>query len=337
MKLDNSTVNEKDIINNGINEKEYDFDELEYEMEENESDDNTSLSSDEQSQNLGDSFYNYLKEIGNFPLLTPEQEIEAARKAQAGDNDARELMINSNLRLVVSIAKHYRGSGLEMLDLVQEGNQGLMTAIDKFDVDKGFKFSTYATWWIKQAISRYIMNCGRTIRVPVHMMEQHNRVERCRKKLEQELYREPTVVEIAKELDITEEKVLQVLHTMEDVKSLDSPIKADDSSGDESTLGEFIAADDWLNPEDQYSITELRNVILEILNEKKPDGSDKFSDREKEVIFKRFGFYGKPYTLEEVGRDMRVTRERIRQIEAKALRKLRMPKTQDKLAAFLNK
>ncbi len=337
MGLDNSVIDEKNITND-VDEKEYNLEEFEYETDNSIDDenDNSSNSGTEQYQNLGDTFYNYLKEIGNIPLLTPEQEIDTVKKAQAGDKDARELMINANLRLVVSIAKHYKVNGIDMLDLVQEGNQGLMTAVDKFDADKGFKFSTYATWWIKQAITRYIMNCGRTIRIPVHMMEQHGKVERCKKRLEQELYREPTIAEIAQELNMTEEKVLQVMHTMEDVRSLDSPINSDDD-GDESTLGEFIAADSWLNPEDQYHTTELHSVIMEILNEKKADGSDKFSSREKEVLLKRFGFYGKVYTLEEVGKEMGVTRERIRQIEAKALRKLRMPRTSDKLAAFLNK
>lgn len=277
----------------------------------------------------------YLKTIGNIPLLTVEQEIETARKVKEGDKKARELMITSNLRLVVNIAKHYKNPNIDPMDLIQEGNQGLMTAVERFDVDKGYKFSTYATWWIKQAITRYIMNCGRTIRIPVHAMELHSKVDRCRKKLSQELFREPTPAEIAESMSIEESKVIHILNVTEEIKSLDSPVKVDDGHED-SVLGDFIA-DISLTPEEKYYQTELHGIIMEILFDKKADGKDKFTDREREIILKRFGFYGGEYTLERLGKEMGVTRERVRQIEAKAMRKLRMPSNSRKLKSFLDK
>ena len=277
----------------------------------------------------------YLKTLGDIPLLTIEQEIETARKVKEGDKKARELMIVSNLKLVVNIAKHYRVPGIEPMDLIQEGNQGLMTAVERFDVDKGYKFSTYATWWIKQAISRYIMNCGRTIRIPVHVLELHQRVEKCRKKLLQELFREPTPAEIAEKMSIDESKITHILNVTEELKSLDSPVKADDGHED-SVIGDFIA-DTSLTPEEEYYQTELHDTIMKILLEKKPDGKDKFTPREREIVLKRFGFYGGEYTLEQLGQEMGVTRERIRQIEAKAIKKLRMPSTSRRLKPFLDK
>ena len=340
-----SDKKETDIIDkNNIytsDSNNYELDKSEYEIEDdNEEREDTNeyiegVSSDS-FQKIDEIFSLYLKDIGKIPLLTPEQEIETAKKIKEGDKEAKQLMINSNLRLVVNIAKHYKVNGIDPMDLVQEGNQGLITAVDRYDVDKGYRFSTYATWWIKQAITRYIMNNGRTIRIPVHAMESYNKIEKCRKKLEQEIYREPTVAEIAEHLHMEEDKVTQIINTMSDVRSLDAPINSDED-GDESTLGEFVSPDTWLSPEEQYDNIELHKVIREILNEKKADGTDRFNSREKEVIMRRFGFYGRTYTLEEVGQQMGVTRERIRQIESKVIKKLRMPTTSKKLEPFLNK
>lgn len=319
----------------------YELDKSEYEMEDDNedkenTDEYTAEISSESFQKIDEIFSIYLKDIGKIPLLTPEQEIETAKKVKEGDKEAKQLMINSNLRLVVNIAKHYKVNGVDPMDLVQEGNQGLITAVERYDVDKGYRFSTYATWWIKQAITRYIMNNGRTIRIPVHAMETYSKIEKCRKKLEQEIYREPTVTEIAEHLHMEEDKVTQIINIMSDIRSLDAPINSDED-GDESTLGEFVSTDTWLSPEEQYYNTELHEVIMGILNEKKVDGNDRFNSREKEVIMRRFGFYGRTYTLEEVGQEMGVTRERIRQIESKVIKKLRMPNTSKKLEPFLNK
>lgn len=347
MRVKNTISDEKDIDiidKNDIYASDsgnYELDKSEYEMEDDneereDNDEYTTEDSRDSFQKIDEIFSIYLKDIGKIPLLTPEQEIETAKKIKEGNEEAKQLMINSNLRLVVNIAKHYRVNGIDPMDLVQEGNQGLITAVDKYDVDKGYKFSTYATWWIKQAITRYIMNNGRTIRIPVHAVETYNKIEKCRKKLEQELYREPTVAEIAEHLHMEEDKVTQIINTMSDIRSLDAPINSDED-GDESTLGEFVSTDTWLSPEEQYDNTELHEVIMGILNEKKVDGNDRFNSREKEVIMRRFGFYGRTYTLEEVGQEMGVTRERIRQIESKVLKKLRMPNTSKKLEPFLNK
>ena len=347
MRVKNTISDEKDIDiidKNDIYASDsgnYELDKSEYEMEDDneereDNDEYTTEDSRDSFQKIDEIFSIYLKDIGKIPLLTPEQEIETAKKIKEGNEEAKQLMINSNLRLVVNIAKHYRVNGIDPMDLVQEGNQGLITAVDRYDVDKGYKFSTYATWWIKQAITRYIMNNGRTIRIPVHAVETYNKIEKCRKKLEQELYREPTVAEIAEHLHMEEDKVTQIINTMSDIRSLDAPINSDED-GDESTLGEFVSTDTWLSPEEQYDNTELHEVIMGILNEKKVDGNDRFNSREKEVIMRRFGFYGRTYTLEEVGQEMGVTRERIRQIESKVLKKLRMPNTSKKLEPFLTK
>lgn len=347
MRVKNTISDEKDIDiidKNDIyapDSGNYELDKSEYEMEDDneereDNDEYTTEDSRDSFQKIDEIFSIYLKDIGKIPLLTHEQEIETAKKIKEGNEEAKQLMINSNLRLVVNIAKHYRVNGIDPMDLVQEGNQGLITAVDRYDVDKGYKFSTYATWWIKQAITRYIMNNGRTIRIPVHAVETYNKIEKCRKKLEQELYREPTVAEIAEHLHMKEDKVTQIINTMSDIRSLDAPINSDED-GDESTLGEFVSTDTWLSPEEQYDNTELHEVIMGILNEKKVDGNDRFNSREKEVIMRRFGFYGRTYTLEEVGQEMGVTRERIRQIESKVLKKLRMPNTSKKLEPFLNK
>lgn len=347
MRVKNTISDEKDIDiidKNDIYASDsgnYELDKSEYEMEDDnedkeDTDEYTAEISSESFQKIDEIFSIYLKDIGKIPLLTPEQEIETAKKVKEGDKEAKQLMINSNLRLVVNIAKHYKVNGVDPMDLVQEGNQGLITAVERYDVDKGYRFSTYATWWIKQAITRYIMNNGRTIRIPVHAMETYSKIEKCRKKLEQEIYREPTVTEIAEHLHMEEDKVTQIINIMSDIRSLDAPINSDED-GDESTLGEFVSTDTWLSPEEQYYNTELHEVIMGILNEKKIDGNDRFNSREKEVIMRRFGFYGRTYTLEEVGQEMGVTRERIRQIESKVIKKLRMPNTSKKLEPFLNK
>lgn len=347
MRVKNTISDEKDIDiidKNDIYASDsgnYELDKSEYEMEDDNedkenTDEYTAEISSESFQKIDEIFSIYLKDIGKIPLLTPEQEIETAKKVKEGDKEAKQLMINSNLRLVVNIAKHYKVNGVDPMDLVQEGNQGLITAVERYDVDKGYRFSTYATWWIKQAITRYIMNNGRTIRIPVHAMETYSKIEKCRKKLEQEIYREPTVTEIAEHLHMEEDKVTQIINIMSDIRSLDAPINSDED-GDESTLGEFVSTDTWLSPEEQYYNTELHEVIMGILNEKKVDGNDRFNSREKEVIMRRFGFYGRTYTLEEVGQEMGVTRERIRQIESKVIKKLRMPNTSKKLEPFLNK
>ena len=347
MRVKNTISDEKDIDiidKNDIYASDsgnYELDKSEYEMEDDneereDNDEYTTEDSRDSFQKIDEIFSIYLKDIGKIPLLTHEQEIETAKKIKEGNEEAKQLMINSNLRLVVNIAKHYRVNGIDPMDLVQEGNQGLITAVDRYDVDKGYKFSTYATWWIKQAITRYIMNNGRTIRIPVHAVETYNKIGKCRNKLEQELYREPTVAEIAEHLHMEEDKVTQIINTMSDIRSLDAPINSDED-GDKSTLGEVVSTDTWLSPEEQYDNTELHEVIMGILNEKKVDGNDRFNSREKEVIMRRFGFYGRTYTLEEVGQEIGVTRERIRQIESKVIKKLRMPNTSKKLEPFLNK
>lgn len=281
----------------------------------------------------------YLKEIGKIPLLTPEKEIETAKKIRDGDLKARELMIESNLKLVVNIAKHYRFSGLDPMDLIQEGNQGLMTAVERFDVDRGYKFSTYATWWIRQAIGYYVLNCGRTIRIPAHAMTVYNEINRCKKKLEQELYREPTAAEIADALSLEELKVSHMINVTDEIKSLESPINNDEDNVD-SMLKNFLADEKTLSPEDAYANTELREILLTLLEEKKSNGKNRFTDREKEVIMKRFGFITSPtedYTLGYIGEQWGVTREYVRQVEKKALEKFKLPRITKQLEPFLVK
>lgn len=277
----------------------------------------------------------YLKEIGNIPLLKPDEEIELALRIKDGDSEAKNELIEHNLRLVVSIAKHYKISGLEMMDIIQEGNKGLMTAVDKFDVEKGFKFSTYATWWIKQSVLRYIMNNKRTIRVPVHAMESYNKINRARKELIQELFREPTTAEVAERAGMTEEKVTQIIALTSEMVSLDAPVSTGD--GDEDTvIGEFVSDETLTAPDEAYANKELRTKIDYVLNSVDTSGKERFSDREKKIIYMRYGFEdGKPHTLEEIGEVMGVTRERIRQIEAKALKKLRRPSSTIILKDFL--
>lgn len=266
----------------------------------------------------------YLKEIGKVPLLTAAEEISIAKRMADGDEEARKELIDANLRLVVSVAKKYVGKGLLFLDLIQEGNLGLIKAVEKFDYRKGYKFSTYATWWIRQAITRAIADQARTIRIPVHMVETINKLIRCQRQLIQELGREPRPEEIAKEMDITVEKVREIKKIAQEPVSLETPIGEEE----DSHLGDFIPDEDAPEPATVASFTLLREQLMEVL--------DTLTPREEMVIRLRFGLDdGKTRTLEEVGRVFKVTRERIRQIEAKALRKLRQPSRSKKLRDFL--
>lgn len=267
----------------------------------------------------------YLKEIGRIPLLTREEEIRLAQRVEAGDPVAKKGLTDANLRLVVSIAKKYIGRGMTFLDLIQEGNKGLIRAVEKFDWTKGFKFSTYATWWIRQAITRSIADQARTIRIPVHMVETINKLMRTSRRLMQELGREPTPEEIGKEMEMDPDKVREILKISQNTTSLESPVGTGD---DESVLGDFIADEKQVSPYDATSQQMLRENIDEVLSA--------LSDREAKVLKMRFGLSGnKMMTLEEVGRKFGVTRERIRQIEAKALRKLKHPSRRKKLQDFL--
>ena len=266
----------------------------------------------------------YLKEIGNVPLLTTEQEVELAKRVEAGDEEAKKQLTEANLRLVVSIAKKYVGRGMPFLDLIQEGNMGLMKAVDKFDYTKGYKFSTYATWWIRQAITRGIADTGRTIRVPVHMVETINKTLRMTRTLLQELGREPTPEEVAERLNVSVSRVREVLKISRDPVSLDTPIGEED----DSHLGDFIEDDSALSPADSAAFSMLRAELATAL--------ESLTDRERQVVKLRFGLEDeRARTLEEVGKEFNVTRERIRQIEAKALRKLRHPSRSKRLKDFL--
>jgi len=266
----------------------------------------------------------YLKEIGRIPLLNFEQEIELAKKVEKGDKAAKQVLINSNLRLVVSIAKKYVGRGLTLLDLIQEGNQGLIRAVEKYDWRRGFKFSTYATWWIRQSITRAIADQARTIRIPVHMVENINRFLRASRKLMQELGREPTPEEVAKVLGIDPEKALEIIKISQEPASLEAPV----SDEEDSRLGDFI--------HDSAAPTLFDSASRELLKEQVDQVLSTLSDRERRVLEERFGLKdGRPKTLEEVGKMFAVTRERIRQIEAKALRKLRHPSRGNKLKDYL--
>ncbi len=267
----------------------------------------------------------YLKEIGRVPLLTPEEEIDLAIRISEGDEEAKKKLAESNLRLVVSIAKRYVGRGMSFLDLIQEGNLGLIKAVDKFDFTKGFKFSTYATWWIRQAITRAIADQARTIRIPVHMVETINKVKKTNSILLHKNGRDPTAEEIAKELDMPVEKVREILRVAQEPVSLETPIGEEE----DSHLGDFIPDDDALAPADAASMLLLKEQLAEVLKTLTP--------REEKVLSLRFGLEdGHPRTLEEVGKEFNVTRERIRQIEAKALRKLRHPSRSKKLKDFLD-
>ena len=272
---------------------------------------------------LDDPVRMYLKEIGQVKLLSAEEEVELAKKVAEGDQNAKNKLTEANLRLVVSIAKKYSGRGLHILDLIQEGNTGLIRAVDKFDWTKGNKFSTYATWWIRQAITRAIADQARTIRVPVHMVEVINKATRCNRKLVQELGREPTVEEIAKELNLPVEKIIEANRTAADTLSLDTPV------GDEedTSIGSFVEDERTPGPADATSNAMLAEALKEIL--------DTLTEREADVLRMRFGMYdGRTHTLEEVGQIFGVTRERIRQIENKAIRKLRHPSRAKKIRDF---
>ena len=267
----------------------------------------------------------YLKEIGKVPLLTPEEEVELAKLMSLGDENAKHRMTEANLRLVVSIAKRYVGRGMLFLDLIQEGNLGLIKAVEKFDYTKGYKFSTYATWWIRQAITRAIADQARTIRIPVHMVETINKTIRVSRQLLQELGHDPSAEEIAKEMDMPVDKVRDILKIAQEPVSLETPIGEEE----DSHLGDFIPDEDASEPSEAASFSLLREQLEEVL--------DTLAPREKKVLELRFGIVdGRTRTLEEVGKEFNVTRERIRQIEAKALRKLRHPSRSKKLRDFLN-
>ena len=267
----------------------------------------------------------YLKEIGKIPLLGMEDEVELAKKMELGDPEARKRLAESNLRLVVSIAKRYVGRGMQFLDLIQEGNLGLIKAVEKFDYTKGYKFSTYATWWIRQAITRAIADQARTIRIPVHMVETINRLVRTSRQLLQELGREPTTEEIAARLDLPVERVSEIMKMSQEPVSLETPIGEEE----DSHLGDFIQDDNVLVPQDAAAFTLLHEQLMEVLLT--------LTEREQKVLRLRFGLDdGRPRTLEEVGKQFNVTRERIRQIEAKALRKLRHPSRSRKLKDYLD-
>ena len=267
----------------------------------------------------------YLKEIGKIPLLSMEEEIELAKSMELGSEDARKRLAESNLRLVVSIAKRYVGRGMQFLDLIQEGNLGLIKAVEKFDYTKGYKFSTYATWWIRQAITRAIADQARTIRIPVHMVETINRLVRTSRQLLQELGREPTTEEIAARLDLPVERVSEIMKMSQEPVSLETPIGEEE----DSHLGDFIQDDNVLVPQDAAAFTLLHEQLMEVLLT--------LTEREQKVLRLRFGLDdGRPRTLEEVGKQFNVTRERIRQIEAKALRKLRHPSRSKKLKDYLD-
>lgn len=274
-----------------------------------------------------DSVRLYLREIGKIPLLTAEEEADLAQRIVKGDKKAKDKMVESNMRLVVSIAKRYGGRGLDFLDLIQEGNTGLLRAVDKFDPSKGFKFSTYATWWVRQAITRAIADQARTIRIPVHMVETINKVLRTTRKLTTELNREPTNEEIAAALDMEPEKIDYVMRIKQDIASLDASISRE-GDDEESVLGDFVEDEERDSPEDSAANQILKEQLSEIIAT--------LTDREQKIIRLRFGIGGgRPHTLEEVGAEFDVTRERIRQIEAKALSKLRKNKDTKKLHEYL--
>jgi len=313
--LDNPTLGEIQAIEDaGLDEAD-----SEKELEELSAMDDTS------EAKLDDPIRMYLKEIGKIKLLSPEEELDIAKRMSEGDEAARKRMSEANLRLVVSIAKRYVGRGMQLLDLIQEGNLGLMKAVEKFDYTKGYKFSTYATWWIRQSITRAIADQARTIRIPVHMVETINRVLRTSHSMVQELGREPTTEEIARELHMEIPKVEEILKIAQEPVSLETPIGEEE----DSHLGDFIQDDEASQPSEEASYTLLREQLEEVLSTLTP--------REEQVLRMRFGLKdGKPHTLEEVGKEFDVTRERIRQIESKALRKLRHPSRSKKLRDFLN-
>ena len=310
--LDSPTLDEIDAIENG-------------ELEATPTEEELARYDDLGEGRLDDPVRMYLKEIGKIKLLTPEEELETAKRMAEGDEEARKRMSEANLRLVVSIAKRYVGRGMQLLDLIQEGNLGLMKAVEKFDYTKGYKFSTYATWWIRQSITRAIADQARTIRIPVHMVETINRVLRTSHSMVQTLGREPTTEEVAKELHMDVPKVEEIMKIAQEPVSLETPVGEEE----DSHLGDFIQDDDASQPSEEASYTLLREQLEDVLATLTP--------REQQVLRMRFGLQdGKPHTLEEVGKEFDVTRERIRQIESKALRKLRHPSRSKKLKDFLS-
>ena len=329
MEKDKNKINEEeDLLNSfsldGAPEPEYD----DLVSEDDLTDEDLEITAENVDQFADDSVRLYLREIGKIPLLSNEEEVDLAYRIVKGEKKAKDKMVEANMRLVVSIAKRYSGRGLDFLDLIQEGNTGLLRAVEKFDPDKGFKFSTYATWWIRQAITRAIADQARTIRIPVHMVETINKVLRATRKLTNELNREPTVEEIAKEMGMEPEKVEYVMKIKQDIASLDATVGRDGDDED-SVLGDFIEDEGRVSPEDAAAAQMLKEQIAEILSS--------LSEREQKVVKLRFGIGGgRPHTLEEVGAEFSVTRERIRQIEAKALSKLRKHKDTKKLHEYLH-
>lgn len=323
-------ANSLDELYNALNENNIEI------RSEDESDSDTNLLEDDPEFNIehivneskdmsvNDNVRMYLKEIGKISLLSLEEEQELSRRVAEGDEQAKNILAESNLRLVVSIAKRYVGRGLLFLDLIQEGNIGLMKAVEKFDYDKGYKFSTYATWWIRQAITRALADQARTIRVPVHMVETINKMARIERQMTLELNREPTDAELAKKMGLSVDKIVEIRKISQDPVSLETPIGEED----DSHLGDFLADERTMSPEEFATYEILKDELREVL--------DTLTVREKEVLELRFGLFdGSSHTLEEVGKQFKVTRERIRQIEAKALRKLRHPSRAKKLKDFL--
>jgi RNA polymerase primary sigma factor len=298
------------------------------ELVDEEEDDVDTLNSGQYFDDVSDdSVRLYLREIGKIPLLNAEEELALAQRVVAGEKKAKDKMAEANMRLVVSIAKRYSGRGLDFLDLIQEGNTGLLRAVEKFDPDKGFKFSTYATWWIRQAITRAIADQARTIRIPVHMVETINKLLRTQRRMTQELNREPTIEELGKELEMEPDKVEYVIKIKQDITSLDAGVGRDGEDED-SVLQDFIEDEDGTTPEESATSQLLKEQVQAILST--------LSDREQKIVKMRFGLEnGKSHTLEEVGQEFAVTRERIRQIEAKALAKLRKHKDAKKLHEYL--
>ena len=329
MEKDKNKINEEeDLLNSfsldGAPEPEYD----DLVSEDDLTDEDLEITAENVDQFADDSVRLYLREIGKIPLLSNEEEVDLAYRIVKGEKKAKDKMVEANMRLVVSIAKRYSGRGLDFLDLIQEGNTGLLRAVEKFDPDKGFKFSTYATWWIRQAITRAIADQARTIRIPVHMVETINKVLRATRKLTNELNREPSVEEIAKEMGMEPEKVDYVMKIKQDIASLDATVGRDGDDED-SVLGDFIEDEGRVSPEDAAAAQMLKEQIAEILSS--------LSEREQKVVKLRFGIGGgRPHTLEEVGAEFSVTRERIRQIEAKALSQLRKHKDTKKLHEYLH-
>ena len=326
---DKNKINEEEELLNsfsldGAPEPEYD----DLVSEDDLTDEDLEITAENVDQFSDDSVRLYLREIGKIPLLSNEEEVDLAYRIVKGEKKAKDKRVEANMRLVVSIAKRYSGRGLDFLDLIQEGNTGLLRAVEKFDPDKGFKFSTYATWWIRQAITRAIADQARTIRIPVHMVETINKVLRATRKLTNELNREPTVEEIAKEMGMEPEKIDYVMKIKQDIASLDATVGRDGDDED-SVLGDFIEDEGRVSPEDAAAAQMLKEQIAEILSS--------LSEREQKVVKLRFGIGGgRPHTLEEVGAEFSVTRERIRQIEAKALSKLRKHKDTKKLHEYLH-